>query len=174
MKKIFGILLIFAALALCACSPKREPMQRPENYYYLNTDPKYELGESLFSAEVRETAQFSSLEIVLQNYLMGPASENLTSPFPTQTRILSAIKDGLSLQLVVSHHFAQLQGADLSSACYCLAKTAMDITDTELVHIFCDTPMEEFGNEIVINAGDFVLTDYYPVHSSDAWFGTQP
>lgn len=174
MKKVFWILLICVMLALCACSPKSEPMQRPENYYYCNTGPKYEIGESLFAVEVRETAQFSSLETVLQNYLIGPVSENLTSPFPKEIRILSAKIDEFGLKLEISDHLAQLQGVNLTSACYCLAKTAMDMTGEETVRIYCDTPMEEFGNEIVLNARDFVLADQYPFQSSDAWFGTQP
>lgn len=133
MKKL--VLLLGVLLLLSGCTVNRDNV--PQNryvFYYLSDGGSDKLNESKIDSEVRYIEANSPLT-VLEVYLQGPESGDLTSPFPPMTKILSYGKTEGTAKLRMSAEFFELTGADKTLAEACLTMTAAELSGASEVHL---------------------------------------
>lgn len=138
MKKVVSFLLLLAlCLNLAACA--EEP---PVTYYYVRTADEYLYGvpDGVMAGEKREAAgHVDDLRYLLILYFHGPISDNLRSPFPSGTNLEALERDGDTLTLKLSGIVSMMEGADLTLAGACLARTCFELTDVQTVTIFAES-----------------------------------
>ena len=134
MKRLIALLLLISlCLSLAACS-SRETV----TYYYVRSEQDYIYGsaEGVMVGESREAAgHVDDLRYLLILYFHGPISENLKSPFPSGTTMETVARDGDHLDIRLSGIVSLMEGADLTLACACLARTCFGLTDVQTVTI---------------------------------------
>ena len=134
MKRIFSFLLIF--LFLFSFSGCDNSVSEEANFYYCNVE--YQFGEdgSVVESESRDiTGHEDELSYLISLYLAGPSSKNLESPFPKNTKLISAQIDEDSTVIELSHIGMQLSDAEFILACACLSLSTMEFTGTEQITI---------------------------------------
>ncbi len=161
MKKAVLLLLTVALLfSVCACVKKSEEVKEPVNFYYCNEDIFYHSPDGVIRSEVREAADFAGQpQALIRAYLSGPVSDDLLSPFPDGTRLISfSVTDGTAY-ITFSKEITALSGVQLSTACSCITLTLVEFTPITAVHIRADDGLLDNKEEVVLNAGDIVLMD---------------
>lgn len=120
------------------------------------------------AAETRNCS-VHSLQEVMEQYLSGPESEELYSPFPPGTRVLHVVEDENGLTFIMSGEFFTLMGVDMSVASCCIAKTVCEYADVssvvlsdELESIRLEARPDHYllSNDIT-NAADESFTVYF-------------
>ena len=134
MKKLMSLLLVLTlCLSLTACADKNAV-----TYYYVRREDEYLYGtaDGVMVGEAREAAGHADdLRYLLTLYFHGPVSENLKSPFPIGTQLVELAQEEDCLNIRLTSMFSVLEGADLTLACACLARTCFDLTDAQTVSI---------------------------------------
>ncbi|MCQ2418544.1 MAG: GerMN domain-containing protein [Clostridia bacterium] len=136
-KKVLPILLAVLVL-LCACHVRGEKNapEHPFAFYYARSKITYQKEDSVICAETREyDPQTMPLEKLLSSYFEGPASSELSMPFPANTQVLSCQKEGTSVTLSMNEPYMRLSGINKSVADACLAKTLLGCGGIERVTI---------------------------------------
>lgn len=150
------ILLILAALLLCACSAPQDP----GSFYYRNDEIRYDGSNGVIASEVRDIAQLrADPDALWAAYFSGPEDADLVSPFPRDTQVISWKQDGGTLLLQMNHSFSELSGIDLTVACSCIARTAFDIIGVDAVQIYVDGALLNGAQQIEITSGQLHLAD---------------
>ena len=135
MKKILSLFLVIVLLiSLVGCS-REAPEPEGIPFYYCAAETSYSDGDSVITAEYRSSLQGDTLQETLENYLAGPLSRELRSPFPEGMRILAAWQDGSTVYVTVSRELTGLTGLELTIACGCLTLTCLALTDGTQVEI---------------------------------------
>ena len=134
MKRIICFILVLTLLFVGGCSKKSKQNQGTP-FYYCAASPSYSTNSCVILEEYRNDIPEVSLLEILECYLAGPQSSDLTTPFPKGLVILSAEQDGDLLQLVVSMEMTGLSGLELTLACGCLTLTCLALTDAQQVQI---------------------------------------
>lgn len=134
MKRAILLLLVASmALGLAACGS-----QDAVTYYYVR-DPQaylYGVADGVMVGESRTAAgHIDDLRYLLILYFHGPVNEALKSPFPSGTTLESLTQKDDAIHIQLSGIVSVLEGADLTLACACLARTCFGLTDAETVTI---------------------------------------
>ena len=134
MKRLVSLLLILAlCLSLTACANPNAV-----TYYYVRNPDEYLYGVSdgVMVGESREAGgHVDNLRYLLILYLHGPISDHLKSPFPAGTKLVELNREGDDLTVQLTSMFTVLEGADLTLACACLARTCFELTDVQTVTV---------------------------------------
>jgi len=129
------LLCIIGLLSGCdrTSSPVVSEMEQPVSFYYLSSESTYHAAMGPLKAELRDLEHGKSWEELVAEYLSGPNSEALYSPFADGTAMEEvSLQDGI-LSLVPNDAFFDLQGADLSLATACIVHTMAQLPDVEAV-----------------------------------------
>lgn len=171
MKKTWMVLLLFAQLLMligCGQNGGNASDEIPLQFYYEVRGTQELDLESVVAAETRNCS-VHSLQEVMEQYLSGPESEELYSPFPPGTRVLHVVEDENGLTFIMSGEFFTLMGVDMSVASCCIAKTVCEYADVssvvlsdELESIRLEARPDHylFSNDIT-NAADESFTVYF-------------
>ena len=157
-KHIACFLAAFLLLSLCGCQEKSACIS-PVNFYYQAAEFSYDAAGTAISPEVREGKDHTSLDDALREYLQGPESASLKSPFPGGLQLLAAEIDGVTLHLTLSDQLSQLSGLALTMACSCLALTALELAQAEQVTIQAESKLLDGEKIITMDRDSLALVD---------------
>ena len=159
MRRILSITLSFALLLICfsSCSTNKN-VAKPINFYYLSNPESY--NESTVCAEVRSGAGFEEdLTGLFQQYLKGPQTDDLVSPFPKRVSVKDAKIRGITVHITVSSELVQLAGLDMTLATACLAMTALEYTGMQRVSITATDAKDSILYTNSLTQADILLID---------------
>lgn len=173
MKRLISIFLVLA-LILSGCAARGENTEEKIslNFYYCveGTD---QLTSSLAVDAESRNVQVFTLTQLMDLYLRGPTSDQLRSPFPDGTEMISLREGEAGLEVTMSGAFFTLQGIELSVASYCLGSTICEYLGTD--HIIVVDEMERIRMEIApdnyllnnsfSSEAESVFTLYFPDES---------
>ena len=165
MKRLIAItMLILTVLTMTACTRDTKPVY-PVAYHYLRAPSDagnifHGSSDSVIAPEIREGGSYrEDLEHLLDIYLLGPLDHSYRSPFPVGTALKSISLDGHHASVVLSRHFANYHGIDLTLACACLTMTVMDLTGAEAVTISVEGFQLDGKASITMDRSNMILTD---------------
>jgi len=132
MKKWISLLLaVLLVFCLYGCR-KDDSIQ----FYYPRTEIQYGVSDGVIAAENRNIEGTDrSLEFLLKLYLEGPVSQELRSPFPKGTALVSLSKTENTVFITLSEPFEMLENLDYIIACASVASTCFALTDADSVTI---------------------------------------
>lgn len=170
MKKLWIFLLLTAQLvSLVGCGARQDTSgDLSVRFFYEVRDADALNLESVVEPETR-TASVNVLRELLAQYLAGPESEELVSPFPAGTQVLDTVSDENGLTLIMSGEFFTLMGVEMSVASCCLASTVCEyaavpkvVLSDELGTIRLEVQPEHYllSNDIT-QAADEAFTVYF-------------
>ena len=158
MKRFTAAILIFSfVLILCGCSSQRN-VTEPVSFYYCTSPVDYNSPEGVISAEVRDKCDCGDdLLTLLNSYILGPETDDFSSPFPAGTRVLSVTVNDSTAEICLNDVFTALSGHTLTVASICICKTVMDVTGCNTFHIQTQTQ----DLDIEMSGEDFIFLDDY-------------
>lgn len=162
MKKTLSLLAclgLLLSLASCAQQSSAVP-EVPFAYYYRTAEVGYSGEDGVIRSELRDVAGHEGdLHWIIRDYLKGPQSPDLISPFPKETEALTCkIEDG-TLFLQVDKSFANMTGIELSLAASCIAATCFGLEEVEAVSIYVSTGLLDGKPSIRISRDTLLLRD---------------
>lgn len=159
MKKTFlCILCIALLLSLIGCQ-KQPDFEQPVTFYYQTLNNSYEAESAAIQSETREGKDLVDLQQVFTNYLQGPASESLFSPFPAGLRLVSYEWRLNTLYLTFSDQLGDLTGLELTIACCCIALTCLDMTGASKVCISAENALLGGEKTVSFTPEEILLLD---------------
>lgn len=136
MKQLLSLILVFCLL-LSGCSITGDWVKEPVTFYYINENYRSNM-QQVIASEIREASGHrEDLSYLLALYSMGPATEGLMSPLPTNTSIIPTEHADGKIQLTLSSHASTLSDADFTLAGTCIALTCMELIEIDLVSVVC-------------------------------------
>lgn len=155
MKRLL-CLIILAALLLFGCSGQGQHFKEPVTFYYLRSQFACGSSQSMLDGEERESSGHrGDLRYLMALYLMGPSGEELRSPLPLDTRILSVEQEASAVTLTLSEVPASMTDVSFSLACACLAKTCIGLTQVSSVTVVSG------ARTVTMRTDNLILTDSY-------------
>ena len=135
MKRI--LCLILAAFLLCSLwGCEENSVEDQATFYYCREKYAYGTEGGIIGGEQRDiTGHAGDVNYLLALYLVGPLEEDLTSPFPERTQLLSARLEADTLFIELSDMGKGMTDAQFSLACASLVMTCMELTDAAQVTI---------------------------------------
>ena len=124
-KRILAYILVLCML-LCGCSVTGDRIKSPAKFTYLCRDYQKNMCCVVLSEEREASGHIGDLSYLLALYLMGPVSDDLVSPLPSHTQILSIVQSGDQLTIKLSDLDHTLSDIDFSLAGACLTMTCLD------------------------------------------------
>lgn len=157
-------LLLCLLLILPACgkedTPSREEMAQPIEFYYRCKEDDLETQDAGIRSELRDLGTESlTAAQVLEQYLAGPVSGDLKSPFPSNLKLEGMkLEEGI-LTLDFNRRLRKLPGVQQTVAVACLVYTMIQLDDVDAVVIWSNgEPLSQAWNE-PLTQEDFLLTD---------------
>ncbi len=158
MKKLLPLILT-TLLLLSACTPAAGNIQAPVNFYYPRETFDYDAPDGVIASEVRESADCADENEILQRYFRGPEDPMFQRPFPAATELVSLQLQENVATIILTDNISTLTGMDLTLACACIAKTAIDILNVEQVTIQAQTQSLGGQTSITLTLEDLLLLD---------------
>lgn len=170
MRRILTLLWAVSVLLFCGCvDQQKEPdLQQPFRFYYRINDGQDATGEASMNNRLKEPMDYELREItghetdyrwVLEQYFLGPESEDLVAPFQKSTKLISVKLIDAQLRLMVSDDISELSGIDLTLACACITRTCMGFDGVESVSISAEGATLAGKTSIVMHADNMLLED---------------
>lgn len=165
MRRIIGFLLCFVILfCLVGCTKQQEKLHDPIEFYYLHSTQKNQIQHgsehSVITPESREGLGLRRHPgLLLDQYLKGPKTEYVQSPFPSGTTLIEWTSDDAVLTIILSDEFAELSGIELTIACACITKTFLELGGFDTVIIQAETLMLDGKASITMNSSNLLLFD---------------
>lgn len=127
MKKITALMIcFFQILAMLGCA--QDTPQVPGSFYYRQAETGFFTDGGVIAPEIREIAGMETdIDRLLQEYFSGPRQNDLVSPFPRDSGVISWRREDDTLSLTMNDAFAALSGVELSIACACTARTFQEL-----------------------------------------------
>lgn len=146
MKKMLctALVIILLVSLLPGCAPK---MKEPVTFYYQITNYQENMVSPIAGEEREVTGYRDNLKYLLTFYLMGPISQELSSPLPRGTQLCSIGQDGGVLTIEITDTAATLNDSGFSLACACLSMTCMGLTNAERVTIISGSRSLSFDSD---------------------------
>ncbi len=159
MKRLLIFLLCILSV-LYGCGASQPKLEDSITFYYPRSEYLFGQTDSVIASEIREAAgKKGDLAALLGEYLQGPQSSDLRSPFPADAKILQIQQEGSILQLTMNDRFSQLSGMELTMACACLTKTGLTLTNCQTVQIVIDGTLPDTQRIITMDAQTLLLMD---------------
>lgn len=134
MKRYLPVLLM-VCLLISGCDSTTVRIKEPVTFYYVQADYTTDLSSPLGTEQREAAGHREDLSYLLALYLMGPSQENLVSPLPASTQIISVQETEPGIRITLSDTTRQLTEGEFSLACACLTLTCLDLTDAEVITI---------------------------------------
>lgn len=126
MRKRIALLLCAALLlTLSGCSADTPMVEK--QFFYRRSGIDHASADGVIGSEGRDISAYSDTGAILQAYLSGPESQELESPFPRDSRVLSWELRNDTLHLTMNEAFCALTGIELTIACTCILRTMTGI-----------------------------------------------
>ena len=154
MKRILFLLLTLLMLVGCTSTGEKDVAPSRVAFYYSISNAESLTAESIIRSEER-SFQIFTLKQLLELYFEGPLNENLHSPFPSGTSVVSISEGAEGIEITLSGEFFTLEGIDLSIATCCLANTVCNYMQTDRV-ILVD-PMDRI--RLHLTPDDYLLSN---------------
>lgn len=160
-RRIAALLCAALLLTLTGCGEDPEKgIQSPCVYYYIASEIDYIGDDGVIRGEIRDIAEHEdSLDWILRDYFKGPVSENLRSPFPKDTRLVSVQTREDEAVLQMNEAFGGLSGVELSLAASCIAETCFQLEEIQRVSISASSGLLDGKQSIALSRGDILLQD---------------
>jgi hypothetical protein len=114
----------------------------------------------VLGAEIREAGDHKDdLNYLLQQYLTGPKTEALYSPFPAGTKLVRLEQNEETLNIILDSTFAELSGLKLTLACAGLTRTCLELAPVDTVQISADGPTLDGKRSIIMDRHALELID---------------
>lgn len=160
MKRITQIFIIISILLCAGCSSQKVEFESPVNFYYPRIECTFGESDSVLAAEIREAGDHKDdLNYLLQQYLTGPQTESLYSPFPAGTKLVRLEQNETTLNIILDSTFAELSGLKLTLACAGLTRTCLELAPVETVQISADGPTLDGERSIIMDRYALELID---------------
>lgn len=167
MKKALPLLMVLLSLLLLiGCNQSETAAKSSVNFYYRTAEVAFGTESGVIIPENREI-NTDDIQLILKQYLEGPKSEKLISPFPENLTIRGFNYGPARTSLTLSTHIADIKDSELTIACACIAKTVFELTDTRSLEIKSDSGLIGGSQSIILMCNDLILYDDY-FASSDA------
>ena len=162
MKGITRFLLVVLILCfLAGCKTNTESFHDPVSFYYRTNSDTFNAGESILTAEMRESApHHKDIVKILNDYFSGPISDAMTSPFPADLIALSFTSNDNIASIVLSDSFYNLNGLDHSIACAALTMTVYELTNCDALDIFVQINANEIDHILTLSVDDLYFLDH--------------
>ena len=161
MKRMICLLLVLALL--CGCSGQSLVRNEiPVTFYYISENPDYFSDTGILGPESRTLrGDQNSVEDMLNRYLKGPLSQDLSSPFPPDLRLIRAERGEREITLVFDDSLAGQTGIRLQLTCACIARTVAEYDSSfETVHIRAEhLPLEGDRETLSLRPDELILAD---------------
>jgi germination protein M len=162
------VLAVFLALSLllggCGVTNGQTGDEAQVQFYYAVRDTEQLTGTLAVRDESRNLRAYTLSEL-LESYFQGPTSEDLVSPFPEGTKVLSAMETEQGLQLTMSEAFFTLQGVDMSVATCCLTQTVCAFSGATQLSL-----VDEMGQiQLDLSPEQFLLENSFNVETETAF-----
>ena len=154
--KAYWILLLCAVIILCGCNTQSN---FGINFYYPKQADYESTQENIGHEFLNIAPDPLAYTEILNNYLAGPKTKNLTNPFPGGTHLVSISLEQETATLILSDQIAELTGIDLTLACTCLSLTVKNMTGCAIVQIRAQNKLLDNQQSININTNTILLVD---------------
>lgn len=146
------MLSLIPAFSSCADNPRSTT--RTVVYYYRTTEAVFGSENGVVTGEIRDaTGHAEDYKFLIEQYLNGPVSNDLISPFPAGITLEELNIDSNKVQIMLSPHLALLSGSELMTACACLTNTLTEMTGLQTVQISSEGGLLN-GMEVLTLTGD--------------------
>ena len=136
MKRYISLFLLLCLL-LSGCSAAGDWVNEPVHFYYVRKNYQNDM-QQVIASEVREASGHKEdLVYLLALYSMGPVTEDLRSPLPTNAVIVPTEHTAEGLTLTLSESAQSMPDVDFTLSSTCIAMTCMDLMDVEQVTVVC-------------------------------------
>lgn len=176
-KKCALLALILAAALLMGCAAAvREQTQyvNPMRFYYLSRDGGHNAQTGALAYQTVDLLRTDrTVENILEEYLQGPDSWTLVSPFPADMHCEAVWLDGDVLWLRLSEAYQQLSGIHLTLANACLTLTLQQLDFVSSIRVTTNGGMLSEQDKTSLSTSSFVLSDKsadYPSRKADIYF----
>lgn len=138
MKRSLALsLLICFLLSGCFFSPGKSTDE--VSFYYVRSAYQEDMT-TLVASEYRDVSGHEDdLNYILALYLIGPAEEDLVSPFPANTELLSTKQTDKNITIKLSDTEKSMNEPQFALSCACLSMTCLDLTEAKSVTIISGT-----------------------------------
>ncbi|MBE6947824.1 MAG: hypothetical protein E7454_06215 [Ruminococcaceae bacterium] len=161
MKRLLCLTIVFCCIfTLFGCTGKQDIPNGSIAVYYKRATPTYGTADSVIAATYLEAdGKETDYPYLIDKYLNHTPEEDFLSIFPKGVQLESFHLEGLTAKIVLSDHFADLTGMNLTVACTCLTKTLMEMTGCREVIISAKSMQLDGHNFITLNQDSFLLLD---------------
>ena len=158
MRRTLSLLLCLALLfTLSACRFSADGNGDTVTFFYRRVKFAYGEADSVISPETRDiSGHAGDLSYLAALYLMGPMNEELVSPFPKSTRLISVLQTGDTIEIELSDIRDDLSDSEFTLACACLTMTCLEASDAEAVTIISGE------RTVTMNSENLLLIDEDP------------
>lgn len=161
MKQSISVMIILCLLfSLSSCTVDQSGTSESVTYYYRTVEVEFGSQSGVIAAEIRHVKRHTDdYPYLVEQYLNGPVSDKCISPFPAGITFEELNVDDKEVQIMLSSHLALLSGAELMTACACLAKTLLELTGARTIQISADNGLLNGTEVITLTEDDFVYWD---------------
>lgn len=161
MKKILSLILVLCfLLPLWGCSTHSLEPHDSHTFHYRRASFQFGAENGVVDTEIRDISGHSGdWFYLIALYLSGPLDEDLISPFPSSTRLMSVDQNDGALSITLTDSGAEVLDSDFSLACVCLALTCMENPEITQVTI------QNRDRTITLGKENIVLNDIPQQHT---------
>lgn len=168
MRKHIWILLLCLLALLSACGSEKAPspsqMAQPVRFYYPMVDEQseqyYDRPDGALSWEWRDMGPNNlSFEDILNRYLEGPTSVDLTSPIPEGVELITVLQEEEVLCLTFSEEMQALMGIDRTIVSACLLRTMTQFPGVKAISILVNGEDTDMVWNEALTEMDFLMKD---------------
>ena len=160
MKRAIALLCLFSLLfVFTGCKTNDVEIISPVQLYYCNENIDFHSDRPVIASEIREFHGWEeNIKGFLNEYLSGPVSAELSSPFPHGGWILSLAEKDNEVTVTLSSNFGKLSANEFTIACACISNTIFNLMNLEIVHfeVFSSTSV---NNKITMTRDNLILFD---------------
>ena len=156
--KIPVFILFICSLFLCGCH--KEDTTTQAKFYYRNNQVNYKDNGTIGSESYAGTLDPLAYNELINAYLSGPNSQDLSNPFPTGTTLVALTIEQDKASVTLTSNFADITGIDLTIACACLSLTVKEITGCGTAEISAQDALLDNQQSIIIDTNAIQLTDH--------------
>ena len=156
MKRLLT-LMVACCLILSGCGANQSKETGNHVLFYYEQRGASELSVDALIASESRTTYAGAIGPVLELYFRGPSADDLISPFPNGTEVVSITQENGTTALTLSSAFFSLQGVDMAVACACLARTVCSYTGESSMLL-----LDELGRiRMELTPENFLVQDEY-------------
>ena len=152
MKRLLCLFLL-SCLLMSGCSLSSSDSVNSVSFYYVRNEYRQDMT-TLIKPERRNAAGHENdLSYLLALYLIGPSNNDLVSPLPSDTELLSVLQEDSTIAIQLSDTEKTMTDSHFALSCACLSMTCLDLTDAESITITSGT------RTITMTRSNLSLTD---------------